>query len=243
MRPVLLHLGARPLPSYPALLYVGVVLGLAAGNVVANAEGLDGVRIYVATLLLLVPALVGARMAFVAAHWPVYRREPRRIWRRSEGGMVMLGGLPLAVPMSLPLLGALDVDFGTFWDVATITMLVAMVFTRLGCLLNGCCAGRPTASRWAVLLPNTRGEWHRRIPTQLLEAGWAGVLLALAVAAQGRLPDGAIFAGALGAYGSGRLILEPLREQPDGRHLLLAEAAPALAVVCGIGAFWLAAKG
>jgi phosphatidylglycerol:prolipoprotein diacylglycerol transferase len=225
------------------MLYAGLVLGLAAGNVVANARGLDAGRIYVSTLLLLIPALIGARLSFVAAHWSVYRREPRRIWRRSEGGMAMLGGLPLAVPSSVPLLAALGVRFGAFWDVATITILVAMVVTRIGCLLNGCCWGRPTSSRWGLVLPDARGEWQRRVPTQVLEAAWAAVVLAVALAAGERLREGAVFAGGLCAYGLGRMVLELLREHTDRRHVLLAEAAPAVSAVCGIGVLWLATRG
>jgi prolipoprotein diacylglyceryltransferase len=240
VRPVLLRLGGRPIRGYPALLYAGIILGLVAGNVVANSTRLNSGRVYIATLLLLIPALAGARLCFVAAHWHVYRYEPRRIWRRSEGGMAMLGGLPFAVPLSIPLLAALEVPLGAFWDVATVTMLVAMILTRFGCLLNGCCAGRLSTSRWAVILPNGRGEWERRLPTQLLEAAWASVLLIVAVVAQGKMPfEGAIFAASLGGYGLGRLILEVLREHQDGHHLILAEVAPAIAVVSSICFFWL----
>ena len=56
-------------------------------------------RALTATLLLLPPALFGARLLFVIAHWPAYRQEPRRMWRASEGGAAMYGGLLVAVPL------------------------------------------------------------------------------------------------------------------------------------------------
>ena len=83
----------------------------------------------------------------------------------------MFGALPLILPLSLPLLVFLKLPLGTFWDVAAISILVGMIFTRIGCLLNGCCGGRRVGGR--------------RLPTQPLEAAFAAVLLAGAIAAWG----------------------------------------------------------
>jgi phosphatidylglycerol:prolipoprotein diacylglycerol transferase len=174
--------------SYPAFLYLGLVLGILAGNHAANVSGLDSARVFVATLLLRVPTLVGARLLFIATHWKIYRREPERIWRRSEGGAAMGGGVPFMVVLSVPLLAALELPFGAFWDVALVTILVGMIFTRIGCLLNGCCSGRPSEGPWAINLPDHRGVRCGRVPTQLLEAGWAVVLLFAATATWRLMP-------------------------------------------------------
>lgn len=85
MRPVLFVWRGVTVYSYPAMLYLGMVLGVVAGNYASNAAGLDSARVYVAMVLLLIPGLVGARLTFVAINWQHYRREPARIWRRSDG--------------------------------------------------------------------------------------------------------------------------------------------------------------
>jgi hypothetical protein len=91
-----------------------------------------------------------------------------------------------------------------------------MIFTRVGCLLNGCCAGRPADGPIALYLPNVHGVWCRRLPTQILEAGLAAVLLTGSVALWNRLPfDGALFLANLAAYGIGRCGLELTRETSD----------------------------
>ena len=191
------------------MLYLGIVAGLAVGDLGAHAERLDPALVYVALLLLLVPALLGARLASVAGNWPAYRADPGLIWRRSDGGQAMYGGL-VAVPLSVPLLATLHLPFAAFWDVAAFSMLSGMAFTRVGCLLNGCCAGRPTRSRFGLVLPDPRGVRVRRIPTQLLEAGLAVALLAGSAAlATARPAPGVVFAAALGAYAAGRLLLQP----------------------------------
>jgi prolipoprotein diacylglyceryltransferase len=222
--------------SYPALLYLGLVLGLAAGNVAAHQAQVNAGAVFIATLLLLVPALVGARLLFVATAWPIYRREPRRIWRRAEGGSALYGGLIVALAVSPPLLAALHLSFGAFWDIAAITALVAMLCARVGCLLNGCCAGRPSHHWIAVHLPDLAGVWQRRYPTQLLEAALAAALLAGVAIFWGHRPfAGAAFLVALGGYGLGRLALQPLRaEEPDASsfvYLVISVALVATALV------------
>lgn len=217
MRKILFVWHGLTIYSYPAMLYVGLVAGVFSGVWVAQNSGMNADGFAVAVLILLVPALVGARLYFVVTRWNEYRREPRRIWRRSEGGMAMYGGLILAVPLSIPLLRAMDLPFGAFWDAATFTMLLGMAFTRVGCLLNGCCGGRPTGAWFALDLPDDRGIWQRRYPTQLMEMAFALLLFAVAFALRGRAPfPGAIFCSAVVAYGAGRLFLERLRADETG---------------------------
>ena len=56
------------------MLYVGLVFGVIAGNIAAHAAGLDPLRVYIATIVLIVPALIGARLLFVASEWKIIAR-------------------------------------------------------------------------------------------------------------------------------------------------------------------------
>lgn len=216
------------------MLYLGLVAGVVAGNVAAHAPGIDAFRVFVATLVLTVPALIGARLFYVVTHWRLYRQSPRRIWNRRQGGAAQFGGLALALPLSVPLLSALRLPFGGFWDVATFSILVGMIFGRIGCLLNGCCPGRP--SKWGVYLPNSMGVWERRIPSQCLEAGWAAILLVSAVVLWWWLPfPGALFLLVAGGYGCGRMVLESTREQaPGAKRFTIHHAISALMIVMSL---------
>jgi len=195
------------------MLYLGLTLGIVAGNHAANLARLDSARVFTAMLLLAIVGLVGARLLFVVTHSAAYRREPRRIWRRSEGGASVQGGLPLAVLVSVPLLRVLEVPFAAFWDAATFTCLIWLMLGRVGCLLHGCCVGRPSNGPLALSLPDWRGIRRERVPTQLLEAAWAALLLLGALAFWDRRPfPGALFLCAVAAYGLGRFALQPARE-------------------------------
>ena len=212
------------------MLYVGLVFGVLAGNAAAHAEDANAFAVFVATFALLVPALLGARLLFVVTHWGQFRSDLRRIWRRDEGGAAQYGALVIAIPLSIPILRLLGLGIGTFWDAAAFTILVGMAFTRIGCFLNGCCAGRPT--RWGFRLPNRAGTWERRVPTQLLEATLALFLLVLAVAAWPTRPfAGSVFLLVAGGYGVGRLVLETLRERPPGRGVFSVHHAISLIMV------------
>jgi phosphatidylglycerol---prolipoprotein diacylglyceryl transferase len=146
MRPILFRWRGVTVWSYPAALYFGLVAACVVGNFTARSAGLDAFRAYLAMLILSVPALLGAKLFYVAIHWPLYRTDVRRIWDRSQGGASLYGGFLLVLPLSVPLLSVLHLPLGAFWDVAVISILVLMIFGRIGCLLNGCCAGRPSKS-------------------------------------------------------------------------------------------------
>jgi len=237
MRPILFQWRGIKVWSYPAMLYFGMVAGVAAGNVAAHAVGLDAFRVWVATLILFIPALLGAKLLYVLIHWPLYREDPTQIWkRRRDGGAAQYGGLIVALACSVPLLAALHLPFGAYWDVAIFTILVLMIFGRVGCLRHGCCAGRPSQSWMGVYLPNRSGEWTKRFPSQLLEAGFAILLLIVAMAARRpTLFPGALFLLVVAGYSAGRLVLESTREETKVGQFTIYHGISALLITVSVG--------
>jgi phosphatidylglycerol---prolipoprotein diacylglyceryl transferase len=198
-RPVLVRVGRVAVPSYPALLYLGCVAGVLLGAAVAAGDGLDDHRFALAAIALLIPALAGARILYVLQHREAFRARPDLVWHRAGGGSSLLGGLVLAVLFSPAVLALAGLPFWGFWDAAAVTMLTGLAFTRVGCLLNGCCSGRRIG-----------------LPVQLVEIAWAAAVLALVLAA-GELPAGARFAAVTGLYAAARLALEPARDNAHAR--------------------------
>jgi phosphatidylglycerol:prolipoprotein diacylglycerol transferase len=213
MRPTLVTWGPLRIPSYVAMLYLGLLAGTYSAYAAGQADGMSGERFMGAVLALLVPAVLGARLAYVATRWPAYRAQPRRIlFPGSEGGAVAYGAL-VTVPVSLPLLLALGLPVASFWDAGAIGFMAAIIFLRIGCFLNGCCCGLVAG----------------RLPTQLLEAGWAAVLLIGAILAAGRMPfAGALFLSSLAAYAAGRFLIDFGRDAPrTAGRLTVAQACSA----------------
>jgi phosphatidylglycerol:prolipoprotein diacylglycerol transferase len=242
MRRILFNVRGMPVWSYPALLYLGLVCGFYVMYAVAPAVGMPRAPAADAMLVMFVPAIIGARAWFVLNHWAIYRHDKRRIWRRSEGGMTLYGGLVLALALSPVVLNAFRLPFVAFWDAAAFTILAGMTFARVGCLLNGCCSGRRTDGRFGLLLPDHQGSWQRRYPVQLFEVAGSLLLLGASAAllALGT-PRGTIFAFALAGYVAIRFAIDPLRERPTdgsaGRPAALAAFVGCSLLAAGLG--WL----
>lgn len=236
MRRILFSWRGFNIYSYPAMLYVGLLAGVFAGAWVAQRSGMSADRFAIAITVLLIPALAGSRLYFVLTRWDVYRHDPARIWRRTEGGMAMYGGFILAVPLSIPLLRLLGLPFAGFWDAAALTILLGMAFTRIGCFLNGCCGGRPSDAWFAIVLPDHHGIWRRRIPTQLMEMAFALLLFGAALALRNVAPfPGAIFCLVLAGYAAGRWVLESLREdETAGLDKTTMQATSVLLVIAAL---------
>ena len=97
-------------------------------------------------------------------------------------------------------------------------LLLGLMVGRLGCLLGGCCAGRPTSSRWGVW-SSDRSLGVRRVPVQLFEsclAGVAGALALTAIIGFGANAGGLIFVAGFAAYTAGRQVLFPAEGHPPG---------------------------
>jgi phosphatidylglycerol---prolipoprotein diacylglyceryl transferase len=238
MRPVLFTLRGAPVSSYAVMLYFGLVFGTFAAGASAEAHGLQGNAVAVAILALLAPAVLGARLAFVAGHWSTFRSDPRRIFGRRRSGAVAYGAL-LAVPVSVPLLLGLGIPFGSFWDAGAVGFLTATIFLRAGCLLNGCCSGRATRSRFGIVLRDARGGSVRRIPTPFLEAASAAAILVGAAVAEGRMPfRGALFLSTLAAYALGRFAIDFTRDTSRrSGGLTVVQKLSASFVALSLGAF------
>lgn len=200
--------------QYRIALYVGTVAGTFSGAAAAASRGVDPSTFALLTVALLVPALIGARGLYVLTRRAIYQEDVRRIWRRSGGGAALFGGLAVGVVVSAPVLISLGIPFWRFWDAATVTMLVGLIFTRFGCLANGCCGGRPTKRRIGVWMRNVDGEWARRYPTQLIDVAVATVLLALvALLWDQDASEGTAFVTVTALYSATRAATAGLRER------------------------------
>jgi phosphatidylglycerol:prolipoprotein diacylglycerol transferase len=193
-----------------------------------------------ATLVMLVPALIGARLWFALEHPRVFVEEPSRVFRIRGGGAALYGGLVLSFALSPLILRAGGLDFWRFWDGAAIVMLVGLIVTRFGCLMNGCCCGRETGGRIGMWLPNFVGQWRRRYPSQIMEAACGAVILVVELSIRDRLPfPGALFLSAVAAYAASRLVLELTRAEATsfGWPTRLNMAFSALVVMIAGGSY------
>jgi len=213
MRPVLLTCWGVPVRSFPVMQYLGLLVAVLAGAAAAPLRGITPDSFILIATAIIAIGLLGSRLWYLVVNWTVYRSNPRRIWRRSDAGVVLYGGILLALVASWPLLHALQVPFGAFWDIGAIAAMAGIAVGRIGCFLNGCCTGRATGNLLGVILPGQDGVWRRRFPTQLLELLLCLLLFSGAEFALPRATrPGVVFVAVLAGLGWGRFVLEGLRE-------------------------------
>jgi hypothetical protein len=231
VRPTLVIVAGRTIDSFRVMQYLGVVAGLALGAETVRRGGGSPDAFLLAGFLLFVPALIAAHAGPAAAAGAV-SSDAWLMPRHRSGFFFALPAAAAAGPLALWSVG---LHPGYFLDGAAVAVATGTIFGRLGCLLHGCCAGRPTSSRLGLELTDVHGVCTRRVPTQLLDATWSAALLAGLLATAGSAPPGVCFAVAATLYGAGRFLTDFTRQERPRAGALSAGQRGALALVIGGG--------
>jgi phosphatidylglycerol---prolipoprotein diacylglyceryl transferase len=219
--------------SYPALAAVGTFLALVIQSVILADQGVGVGPSLGVSLLTIVLGLVGAKLWYAALH-------PDEALLR--GGWAVDGFLVVAPLVALVALHVSNLPIRAYLDAVTPGLFFAVAIGRVGCFLTGCCAGRPTRSRWGVWSSDGR-VGARRIPTQLLEslAGLLVGVVSLAIVLGSAFPiDGLAFVTAFAVYAAVRQVLLRLRveRRASPRSIpLTAGAVAAVLVVVAVVSF------
>lgn len=209
---------------WPALVGFGAVVAIALQAALVARAHLDVLGTFLLAVLACAIGFAAAKAWYLVQH----RRPPRTILTAGaciQGFLVgAFGTLTIGATMA-------GLPVGALLDATAPGLFLGMAVGRPGCFLSGCCAGRPTSSRWG-LWSSDRRLAIRRHPVQLAEAA-----LALAIGLGSLAVDltvtqafgGAVFAGAVAAYTFGRQLLFPLRSDPHTRAGRIATMG-----VCGL---------
>ncbi len=198
------------LGAWPGMVALGAAAALTVLGLLAVRAGFPVVPVLLLAFVACLVGVFGAR---------VYYRAERRFRSRAgtgRQGMCIQGFVLAAVGTVVVGAVPLDLPVGGLLDAIAPGLLFGMALGRVGCFLGGCCAGKPTSSRFA-LWSSDRRLGVRRIPTQLVESVIAlaiGAAALLAVTGPAPLRSGAVFAAAMAAFVLGRQLLFPLRAMP-----------------------------
>jgi phosphatidylglycerol:prolipoprotein diacylglycerol transferase len=194
VHPILFTIGKVSIPTYTVLLDLGLILGLVvayfegrrilgdggAAPVPSAAEGLD------VGLWVIVGGIVGGRIGFVLANWPVFSEDWLRAVRIWEGGLAfhgaVLGGLAVLILVGLVQgrssggKGATLLGLG---DMLVPGLALGLAFGWAACLLDGSAYGVMGEGWGYLLLPDLYGVEAPRFATQIAGLGLALILLIL----------------------------------------------------------------
>lgn len=218
------------LKSYALFTVLGALAGVIVAFPLLSREGIKLRRALVLIVLMAVAFFIGARMFNFAINPDAYG-DSLHIYSMRLAGFSFYGGV-LGALITLLLWAYLDkINAWLVLDALVIPAGLAFVLARVGCYLNGCCAGIATDSFLGVNFPvyssnkilsgffSFMGEQTlkaRLFPTQLFELGFAllGLVPVLFLQSRKKLPTG----GAFLLYGIWfslmRLLILPLRSLP-----------------------------
>lgn len=142
MTPVLLGI-----PSWYLLWTIAGAIGTALNLVALRRLGIPAARLCLLLAALPVAAIVGAKVFYVVENGIPLTDFWRASGYRMPGGFLAMGVafVALSRALGIPILGALD----------AIAPGLALVIAigRIGCFLQGCCFGVPTALPWGLVFP------------------------------------------------------------------------------------------
>lgn len=225
MHPVLFDFGGFTIYSYGVLLAASYLLGLQFALIRARRRGLDGQRVMDLGIWIIVSALVGAKLLLFVVDFKQFTRNPADLLGLARSGGVFYGGLIAAVTVAFIYLRRHRLPLWTTTDVFAPGIALGHVVGRMGCLLAGCCFGKPTSLPWAITFTNPAAAANVGTPlgvplhpTQLYEAGAELLILAFLLVweRRGHGFPGRTFWSYMLLYGVTRFVIEFYRGDSRG---------------------------
>ncbi|MFM8258687.1 MAG: prolipoprotein diacylglyceryl transferase [Vulcanococcus sp.] len=259
--PLLFQLGPFSLRWYGLLIAVAVLLGLLLSTRLGRQRGIDPTLITDLLPILVLAAVVGARIYYVVFEWRQYQLnwlDALAVWR---GGIAIHGALIGGTLAVILYARWRRIAFWNLLDVLLPSVALGQAIGRWGNFFNSEAFGLPTDLPWKLTIPFAnrplnfldQTTFH---PTFLYESLWnLGVVILLLLLFQrgsrGRLalPAGALSCVYLLTYSTGRLWIEGLRIDPlclgglppfcEGGLRMAQLVSLLLMAIGGLGLWWL----
>jgi len=254
MHPEILRIGPTPIYSYGLMLVISFALGIALASRRAQRRGLAAESVLDITTVILLSSIIGSRLLYIVFHVSEFEGRWLDTINIFKGltGLSMFGGITLAIAAALVYMKVKGLPLWPMADVIAPSYALGVGITRIGCLLNGCCFGRPTEHPWGISFPpgcaasSVMGDAHLH-PTQLYEslAGFVILLVALRID-RGRLAPGVLTCIVFGLYGATRFGIDFFRLYEDnnfaavfGLRLASSQVFALGLVVMALAGMWL----
>ena len=224
MYPDLLTIGSFSIHTYGVCIALGALLGITLISHDAKKQGYDQQKILDLAFYLLIAAIIGSRIFYVALNLRFYLDHPLEtvmIWR---GGLVFYGGFIFAFAVGYLYFKKHNLPFLKTYDLLMPGLAIGECIGRIGCFSAGCCYGKPTDLPWAITFTHPHSLAQLGVPlhpTQLYSSLKALIVFLILLSfrrykkAAGQLTGLYIL-----LYAVGRLIIEPLRGDDRGTLII-----------------------
>jgi phosphatidylglycerol:prolipoprotein diacylglycerol transferase len=199
MHPVIFKIFSFPIHSYGLMLALSFLLGIWIASIRAKKAGLNPTVIADVGFWLILAAIVGARLYYVILHFEEFSGNLLSIVNPFQNGMVGIGGLVMyggfigAIGASIVFFYVKKLPFHPYADACAPSIALGVMITRIGCFMNGCCYGSPSAAHGMTFPSESAAGVYQHAehatglyPSQLYESA-GGFLMVLIILAAGRL--------------------------------------------------------
>ncbi len=220
--PIAISIGPLDVRWYALFILTGIFAGIGLSVWLANRRGLDGEFLLDMAPVVVISAIVGARLYYVLLQWDHFLDHPMDAFNIRLGGLTIHGALAVGVAAAWWYTRRHGQSFRMWADLIVPGVALGQAFGRWGNWANQEAFGTPTDLPWAVTIdpanrPDAYPDAATFHPTFLYESMFnlvnAIVLswLALQVNRRDWLRPGDVLAVYLVAYGVARLPLEHIR--------------------------------
>ncbi len=214
INPVAIDLGFIDIRWYGIMVVLATLSIVAISLVEARRRTIDTDHIYNLTVWSVISAVLFARLFHVIDNFSYYIRHPLQIFTNFEGLAVY--GAVFGILLAFIIYSRVKkLSFWTMGDLIAPGALVGMAVGRIGCILNGCCYGKPADLPWAVVYTNPDSYAPVGIPmhpTQFYHFLWNMIAFGIVWALRKKVkPDGVLFLLYLAFYALGDLTVRYFR--------------------------------
>lgn len=167
MYPILFKLGHISIYSFSFLASVGFIVAIIYSRNEVKNKGMDPNHVSTLAIYELIFSLfLGSRILFIIIIEPeIVVTQPLELfmfWKSKRSSLTLI---MTAIPIAVLYTKKNNIPFWRFTDALMPGIFLAGVITKIGCLLAGCCYGKPTSVFWAITLHNAK-----RHPVQIYDS-------------------------------------------------------------------------
>ncbi len=211
MYPVICRIGPITLYSYGVMFAFASLVCLFFVVREGKKKGIETSVFFDIFFWILISAIIGARLLYVATNLDFYLAQPGEILNIHHGGQSWFGGFSFGLLAAIIFIRKRKLSFLLIADIFAPYLALAQAIGRIGCFLNGCCYGLASSSIFALKFPQHHNLRH---PTQLY--AFLGLMLIFVILIifkkrQKIIIPGEVFCLYLLLYGLNRFIIEFFR--------------------------------